>query len=615
MTLLPLATLILVWLTLRRLGWDWRRSWLAAMVVHGVLVVAPAEALSLVHGINATTITLWWMLCAGAGGWTLSRVSREKTPPAGGRRAISPTSAGLLGGVIALGAVTLAVAVIAPPNTWDSMTYHMSRVMHWMQSGSLAHYPTNVIRQLYMAPWAELAILHLQLLGGDDRFANLVQWSCMATSVVGVSLLVRELGGDEPSQTLGAVVAATIPMGVLQASSTQTDYVVATWSVCFAVFGLEMARRPTRPATLLAAASLGLALLSKGTAYLYAAPLLAWFAASLVRGHGRKAIAPLLLVAAVVVVLNAGHGTRNWRLFGSPLGPPNPPHTNETFGPATLVSNVVRNFALHLSSPVPGLDAAVVRGVRGLDAALGIDPDDPGTTIAGTRFRLNRFFHFHEDESGNVLHLVLIAATIPIVLCRPRLRRTRDVVPYLASMTAAGLLFCGYLKWTPWHSRLHLPLFLLWSPLVALAVASVRARAVPVGVAIVLLLGAVPYAIGNASRPLVGRRSILHTERAAQYFANLPPIQRSYQQAAETIGRRQCRNVGLVMEEDGWEYPLWVLLDAGGHGLRIEHLEVANASAGLPWPAFTPCAVVRGDASYEISELTFPEAGPQGRVP
>ena len=56
------------------------------------------------------------------------------------------------------------IAFVAPPNTWDSMTYHLPRVMHWIQDRSVAYYPTFILRQLYLAPGAEYLILQFQIL-------------------------------------------------------------------------------------------------------------------------------------------------------------------------------------------------------------------------------------------------------------------------------------------------------------------------------------------------------------------------------------------------------------------------------------------------------------------
>ena len=56
------------------------------------------------------------------------------------------------------------IAFISPPNTADTLTYHMPRVMHWQQNQSVQHYYTDISRQLYQPPFLEFNLLHLQVL-------------------------------------------------------------------------------------------------------------------------------------------------------------------------------------------------------------------------------------------------------------------------------------------------------------------------------------------------------------------------------------------------------------------------------------------------------------------
>src|SRR5207247_2483992 len=107
--------------------------------------------------------------------------------------------------------------------------------------------PTVNLRQLVLGPGAELIVLHLQILSGGDRLANLVQWLAYAGLVAGASLVARELGAGRRGEFFAASLAASIPMAILQASSTQTDAVAALWLVCLLVFLFRLRERHARP--------------------------------------------------------------------------------------------------------------------------------------------------------------------------------------------------------------------------------------------------------------------------------------------------------------------------------------------------------------------------------
>ena len=85
----------------------------------------------------------------------------------------------LLVGVGLLALISGTIAIVSPPNTWDSMTYHMSRVMHWIQNGSLLPYPTNCERQLFLNPGAEFRFAISRSFRAATGFPNMVQWFAM----------------------------------------------------------------------------------------------------------------------------------------------------------------------------------------------------------------------------------------------------------------------------------------------------------------------------------------------------------------------------------------------------------------------------------------------------
>ena len=63
--------------------------------------------------------------------------------------------------IIIIVLITFVVSLIYPPNTPDGLSYHMPRVMQWIQNQNINFYPTSDTRQLYLGPFSELVIMHL----------------------------------------------------------------------------------------------------------------------------------------------------------------------------------------------------------------------------------------------------------------------------------------------------------------------------------------------------------------------------------------------------------------------------------------------------------------------
>src|SRR5437016_2662397 len=216
--------------------------------------------------------------------------------------------------------------------------------------------------------------MQLLMLGVADCFVNFVQWFSMIGCLIGVSLLAKHFGGDLHTQLLAAVFAGTIPMGILQSSSTQNDYAVSFWLVCFTYFSISLIRQEQIhwPYALGAGLSLGLAVLTKPTAYIFAGPFVLWAAYVFLSKFGFDSWKPALLIGAACLVLNSGHYTRNLSLFGSPIGP----KTNMSYdviSPSSLLFNVDRNLALHRGSGIRS-------SIREFHRVLNIDINDPRTT-------------------------------------------------------------------------------------------------------------------------------------------------------------------------------------------------------------------------------------------
>jgi hypothetical protein len=603
LVLVALGCFPLLWWLFASHGHSRRLAFLLAAVAWASYLVTVTELLGLARMLAPLPLALAWVgllvpLAILVSPTFSQRRELFAVPSCDGRTwAIVTVVAGFL-------ALLLAVALVAPPNTWDSMTYHMARVAHWVQNRSVAPYATSNGRQIHMGPGAEFVILHLQLLTGCDRLANSVQWFALIGSILGVSLIARGLGAGPRGQLFAAALCASIPMGICQATSTQNDLVVAFWLVCFVAIGFAAraadgwARR--RRAVLLVAAglSLGMALLAKATAYIFVLPL-ALLLLSLVPGAKLTRVGAAVAVLLLAMLVNAGFFARNAAACGNPLGPGvedvgGEIHTyvNEEISPVTFTSNVLRNVALELYLPFPAWNDHVADVVRVMHSMMGILPSDRRMTLTGQRFSLD-LIPFHEDTSPAPIILTLFVVTIVTGIAR-RTPGWRLTLSYALCLVVSFLLFCVLLKWQPWHARLHLPIVALACPLVGTFIEANVNRRFQAPLVIFILLTSLPTLLLNPSRPVVGRHSVFAVPRTAQYFVNHGDYYATYAAVASAVARERCDRVGLVSSFDAWEYPLWLLLQRANPNVIIEQLEVGNYTRAYAKP-FDPCVIIRID--------------------
>jgi 4-amino-4-deoxy-L-arabinose transferase-like glycosyltransferase len=601
-----------------------------AAVSFGALTVILTEVLGAFSALSPGRLAGAWAVSAAAL-FLLDRTGRKARPSGGPpfsmrvgqalRRVVARDRlAGLLLPILlCLLLLTLTAAVVYPPNNYDSMIYHVARVMHWAQQGSVAHYPTSILLQLQGAPLAEYFLLHLYLLTGTDALFNLVQWLSLLLAILAV-YAAAELTFRRAGLTASAL-AVTLPMAVLQASSTQNDLVAAAWLAVAVCLGLGALRRPK--VTLLVpftGLALGLAALTKPTALLISAPFAATFFACLL--YRRVRVPVLLLSAALIGLPSLPFLARNLAYFGSPYGPtwelPNKP-----ISLSGTASVAIRNVALHSQVPLPGaVFEAANAGALGLlhacHGVLGIPVDDPRYSFkrkdafvpndCGLRKR-GITAPFHEDCTGNPLHVVLFLAFFPIALVaavrRPtgprgarRCLRARRAGILMAATGISFLTIAAYLKWQPWGARLDLPLFVV--ACVPLGVLAANLRGAVRGILVVLMAAlAVSAVCLNAIRPVSPRLLTTPIDRRASYFANRPDLLQPYSELVRTIRATGCRRIGYQAGREPFEYPFWVLLGEGGYAFRFEHV----GGVERPWRdlrdlSFKPCAVISaGDAA------------------
>ena len=515
----------------------------------------------------------------------------------------------LAGTVSGLVLLELLVALLAEPNNFDSQTYHLPKVEHWVAQGDLDFWATAIHRQVTIPPGAEYLLLHLRLLTGGDRLHNLVQWAAGVGCLLVAARITAQLGGGRRAQLLTAFVLASTPMVVLQATSTQTDLVCAAWVACAATLVLDGLRRRTSWGTLLGlGAATGLTAVTKTSGLIAVGPLLLfWGIAQLRLALATRAAPPagdtrraplgglartvggsvlILLVAAVVVGPFLARVTVE---FGHPLGPPRLRESipMERHDPPSILVNALRIGHTAFDTPLAPLRRAGAEAIIGGAGAIGVDPQDRAITFGREVFPVPAWYP-DEDRVAFPLagSLALIGAVV--ALARPR-RVTPGHVGalrgYAVVVLATVALHTAMIKWQPWGNRLLLyalvlavPLAGLWldalfrhrsrattaTPAAAGAAGAGGRRSVAALVAVTVLAtsalaGVLALSYGFPRR-LVGSGSVFTTSDWDTRFLRRPQWADEFRWAATAVRDSGARRIGLVEQNDNWEYPWWLLL-------------------------------------------------------
>jgi hypothetical protein len=561
-----------------------RENLLAAAVCWGSLVVLITEILSIFDAIYFWSVLSAWLLVSMA--LVLYLRKKYKTPfilPFGKIQPLANVEKIAFIGIGIVFAITGFIATVSAPNNADSFAYHLARIPYWLQNHSVQHYPTHILRQLYQPPWAEFALMHFQILTGNDYVANLLQWFCGLGTLVAVSLITKQLGGDRKAQILTMLLTATLPMLILQSSSTQNDLVMTFWISCFVYFMLKFQESYRLQYAILLGLAMGLAILTKGTAYLYVFPFCIYLLIKYLFGFNKKILIGGLVICLLALALNLGHYSRNMQVFGNPISPKQEGsnYANETHHPLNMLSNVVRNCSLHLGTYTESGNDFVHRYLKTFHYLIGVDESDKRTT---SYQKFTMISNLSEDGTGNQLHFLFLSFTILLCFISLRYVQNQALYRYLGLVLSGFILFCVYLKWQPFHSRLHLALFALLMPFCVLVFHRKNWLTTLQIIAIFLLFSSFPWLFFSKQRPIIndkGKSILTNTRKEIIMKAvdNEGGIQMAttIQEAANYIKQHdEIRKIGLTMWQTGIDYPLYLMLDNQKQRYEIRHIMVAG---------------------------------------
>ncbi len=391
-----------------------KKSVVRGLLIWHVFLFTTTEILSFLHCLNAGFVTVLWFMFETCFLVIIFLKKGTKLKPG----KVDPLW--VIPAVMLL--FLLFLAVFTVPYNYDSMCYHLPRIMFWKQNASVDYYVTNDQRQLVTSPFTEYVQLHVQLMCENDSMLNLVSFGAALVSVYLIYRLTVDASGSKKAGILAAIMYLSTPVIEAECISTQVDVFASMWVLVCTRLIYDLAKdkelKPDKKGlkkVIYLGIAMGLCFITKTNACIPVAVMLIWLLMSRIKKKDkmRVMLEYIIIALAVALFFAIPSFVRNYGLTGDILAAKYMGSIAVgSFAPAYLLVNLLKNFVLlgvlanRADNPFRSMQIFLVKGAA---RVLGVDINDPRISfVTGeTAFQDNTALSYEHDHAGAQLLMVL----------------------------------------------------------------------------------------------------------------------------------------------------------------------------------------------------------------
>ena len=487
--------------------------------------------------------------------------------------------------------LTFVQGFASAPSTTDAMVYHLTRIMYWLQEKTVAQ---DVIRNPsdYKSPFQEYVMLHLYSILNNDRLVFFAQWVAFAVSVYLSGVIASQLGADKKIQKLVRIFVATLPIAVMEATSTQVDMAMGVLLLISIHLALVLLKKTNILYTFLFGLSLGLGIFAKAYFFMFMIIPLGVVSYNLLAKRFFKiTIYTLFGSLLIAFFIQLRFIFQNLRLFGSFQGKEMYPegeriYTNEIHNLPVIISNVIRNAFTNF--PVPFFNFSINKLIAGLHNFIGLGLNDPRTTCCSTKFSVSSVIFPQEDIVANPIQIILCVIAVFILLTNWE-KIKKDLASQIFVLSIISFfIYSLFFKWFPYNPRTQMPFFIIVSIVSPIIIFKSKwffkkfiyflvISSVFLAFGVMFLNVAHPYIsysyfysfAKKYSKPLAVQPEALYIRpRMEQYFNAEYYWYEPYSEITDLVENKRIGKVTFDLMDD-FEYPLWMMLKTKKVGFYV----------------------------------------------
>ena len=417
---------------------------------------------------------------------------------------------------------------VVPPNNNDALSYHVARIVRWMQQGSTSPWETPFVWQLSFPLNAQLVYLWTLLFTNSDHFIAFIPMIAgLLTSLI-IYLLAQELGFSRRNAVFSALIWLTLPVVQLHLTSVRHD-LISTWLFLSTFYFFHRWGKMREFAYLLLSA-LALALVV-GTnfsiaAYLPGMALMLLLGFVFYRYSFKQVLQWVGVTLLCFLLFSSPIYVSNAIYFGSPLGPDAAQMTSAAVAEEMplgkyIIVNATRWFYQLLDFswlPQPVQQALVSAKAwlaRFVFTPLGLNLEGDIATLDAHRFTWGRLYQLQEDEAwfGLIGGLLIFPTSLAAFVQGLKRKDILRIMPFVFFLTV--LVTCSLIRpgWTPFDGRYFMPLAAMCTAFLSLWLQGKSAKGVEAIVVAVSILSMAMVVLFNPAKQVIGGAAIWKMNR------------------------------------------------------------------------------------------------------
>ena len=457
-------------------------------------------------------------------------------------------------GILLLNIFAIFSAFLFKPNNWDSLTYHLPRIEHWLQNHTLTNYPTDISRQLWEPPFGDFLTAVPHALFGTDNFDALFSVISLMVFEISIYRILTRLGihGDRLDC---AIAIALTPMVVLESTTTQVDLRGAAIGLA----AISLLLSTTRRYSLVFVLGIALAGGIKITSVIPLVPLF-YLGIRQFRGiRGIRWFIQSIPFAVIGVCLNIPWMLRNLNTFGTLSGPASASDTSGfailkiALSPGLYLARLTGFLFINIGQPKFNFFTHLLMGVANPVLSVYRYLDFPRShywpQLSQSGFGIN------EDLAPNSI----VIATFLAVCIYLLIKRRFVVALFVASPL---LLFNLFVEWQAFENRFFLGGFAVLGILIIFSLHTdnqIILRLLKYSAFTSLICSAI-FLLFSGDRGVVRNQNFVFTKNAiGAYFNQQPSLAIDYNSLRVFLKNNHISKVNLQGGENSWEYPLWAM--------------------------------------------------------